>query len=356
MTLDVKAAFRAVWRVHPTIARLAGIFVGIYLMGAHDFLVFYLVHMLLKSLTALFFVDSHVLVFWRVRRISAIDLAHFPFLVAMSIASSLFIAIFYLIFIWLFDKFVAPNMIDIEFFKLYALTIFSNILMPFVGLIKARGSLLVKGLALRSQHLMTLIFIAAFVIMGFDGALLPYVWLLTSILVSLMVLLLGMYYFYKTEKTGHVIPVDWQRGKVIAQRIIGHSARRTNNRATFLATKGVMSALLGPFAGLMLKSIGFSNQSRRQQYVAKIRNKNLVSRLDDRIPESIKRSLEKNRLFRVVLTLAVLVIAVAVGLRGTLDAFLLLGLLVLASKMLSVSLRVLALDLLVSRGFGYSAS
>jgi len=320
-------------------------------MGAHDFLIFYFVHMVLKSLRALFFIDSGESVFQSIKKKSRIELSHFALLFAMSTVSSLLILVSYFTIILLFDYAVSPKTINMDFFKLYALTIIGNLLMPFAGVVQAKGNVWVKVLLLRGHHLMNLICILAFFAMGIDGALLPYVWLLTSMVMALLIFVFGIFYFANIEKIGSALSVDRMKGKMISRNIVDHSARRTNNRATFLATKGVISAFLGPFAGLALKSIRFDDRNRRKQYVAKIKDRGLVNRFDDQIPDAVKRGLANDRPFWIVLTLAVLVLVLMIVLRGTLDAFLLLGLLVLASKMMSISLRVLVLNMLISRGF-----
>lgn len=351
MKLSIWSAQQTLQRVHPTIARIIGIFAGIFIMGAHDFLIFYFVHMVLKSLTALFLVNSDILVFRFIRRRSSIDFSHFTFVFLASIISSLFILISYFGFVAVFDLFISPGTIDVEFFKLYALTIISSAISPFAGIVRAKGGNLLTLVALRGRNFLVLIFILAAFLSGIDEALLPYAWLLASLTVSFLVLGTGFYYFCMTTKTGSLFPVDWRRGGIVLRRIVGLSARRTDNRATFLATKGAMSAFLGPFAGLVLKTIRFENRGKRHQYVATIRKRGVVNRFERRIPAPVKSGLEKEHLFRGVLILAVLVLAIVVILRGTLDSFLLLGLLVLASKMMSISLRLLVLNSLVSRGF-----
>ena len=263
----------------------------------------------------------------------------------------LVILAFYFSVILFFDHVIAPDVIDIGFFTLYALTVTSNLLMPLVGVIQAKASFWVRTLVLRGRYLMTLLFIAAFVVLGFDSALLPYVWLMTSLIMSALVFSFGLYYVKNVQTAGNALPIDWTKSKTVSKDIINAGARRTSNRATFLATKGVMSAFLGPFAGLALKTIQFDNARKRKRYVAKIKKKDFVTRVGERIPNKVKHGVAEDRPFWVVLILAFVALAIMIAFKGTLDAVILLGLLMLASKMLSVSLRILVLNSLIARGF-----
>jgi len=348
MRLSVTSAISMVRRLHPTLARLAGIFAGIYLMGAHDFFIFYFVHMILKSLMALFLFDSDVSVFRNLRKYSKIETVHFAFLVLISALSSIVILLFYLCFIFFFEKIIAPGVIDVEFFKIYSLTIISCVAIPFSGVIRANSGYWVKALVLRGRNLMNLSLIIVFAIVGIDGSFVPYIWLSTGVMLSIFMIILAIYHLYHIEKSDQRI-FNSLKARTVFENTLAYSARRTNNRATFLATKGVMSAFLGPFAGLALKSINFGDQTKRQGYVNKIRNRQLVNQLDGSIPDAVKRSFAKDRPFRIGLMIASVLLAGVVALRGTLDAFLLLGLLVVVSKILSISLRVLVLNRLASR-------
>ena len=351
MRIDFKPFVSTFRRLHPTFARLAGIFAGIYVMGAHDFLIFYFVHLVLKSLGALFFIDSAENAHRAVRKKSALALSHVALLFTMSAMSTLVVLAFYFSVILLFDHVIAPDVIDVGFFTLYALTITGNLLMPLVGVIQAKATFWVRTFVLRGRYLMTLVFIAAFVFLGFNSALLPYVWLLTSLIMSALVLSFGLYYLKDVQTVGSALPIDWTKGKTVSKDIINSGVRRTSNRATFLATKGVMSAFLGPFAGLALKTIQFDNARKRERYVAKIKKKDFVSRVGERIPDKVKRGVADDRPYWVVLALAILALAIMIAFKSTLDAVILLGLLMLASKMLSVSLRILVLNSLIARGF-----
>lgn len=348
MRLELKPALGTIRRLHPTIARIAGIFAGLYLMGTHAFLAFYFVHLLLKSLKALFLLDGSIIVSHRVRKNSTIKISYFTFLTAAGVLSSLLVSISYLGSLFFFDRMISSDTIDMTFAQLYALTIVSNLIVPFAGVVRARASLWVRAFIFRGQHLMKLLFIAAFFVLEIDGALLPYVWLATSLIVSSLMLVVGLFHFMRLGPRPPSWPIEWYKIRLMWQRMIGHSARHTNNRATFLATKGVVSAFLGPFAGLALKSIRFDNEARRRRYVARIKDRDAVNRLGGRIPNAVKRGLAEDQPFWIVTGLALLILGIVVVLRGTLDALLLLGLLMVVSKMLSVSLRLLVLNWLMS--------
>lgn len=347
MTIEIKNILSLIKRLHPTFVRLIGIFVGIYLMGAHAFFLFYFIHMLLKSIGALFYLGSDVSVARQINKKGSVRINYLFFVILLNSISAIFTLFFYWLAIVLFDEFISSQAIDMDFAKFYALTTIGAILVPFAGVIKSQGSVFSKALVLRGENLMTLFFIAAFVVTGIDHAFLPYAWLSASLIMSLLMIVFGLLHLARLGSNVGNAPMDRVEKKAIWQEIITYSMRRTNSRATFLMAKGAVSAILGPFAGLVLKAIRFSDDVRRQEYFAKLRKRRLFKHFNNRVPSAVKRSISRRRALSAALILAALIVAAMMALRGILDDLLLLGLLVLVSKIVSISVRFLVLSLLV---------
>lgn len=348
MAITYGTVFNTLWRLKPTLARIAGIVAGSIVMGPHAFIRFYFVHMLLKSIKILFFFDADMNIFQTIRKEKKIRRRHFYYIVAWNTGLCLMALAAYIGAIEFFDRFVSIDLIDIKFAYVYALTIVGNLLVPYEGVIKVRGGYWLKSVALRGMHLINLVLIAGFVIAGFDGAYLPYVWLSTSMIMAILVFGFGVYLLHGAIDRGDQAPLGRALRDSIWQNVIDYSACRTRNRAVMVAARGAISAFLGPFAGLALQAIHFGDQVKRRKYMAMLKTQSLVRQTASRIPRSLTRGLTRDRLFGVVLVVALLILAFMVPLRSRLDALLLLGLLVLASKLLSVALRVLVLKALAS--------
>lgn len=347
MTIEIKNILSLIKRLHPTFVRLIGIFFGVYLMGAHAFFSFYFIHMLLKSIAALFYLDSDVNIARNIKKKIPIRIKYFSYVVLLNTISAIFILSVYVLVIVLFDKFISSQAIDMGFAKFYALTICSTILVPFAGVIKSQGSFFSKALVLRGENLMILFFIVVFVVTDIDRAFLPYAWLSASLIMSLLMIVFGLLYLARLDPDVGSAPMDRMTKKAIWQEIITYSMRRTNSRATFLMAKGAISAILGPFAGLALKAIHFSDDVRRQEYFTKLKRRRLFKHFDNRVPSAVKRSITRGRALSGALVIAALIVAAMIALRGILDDLLLLGLLVLVSKIVSISVRFLVLIFLV---------
>jgi len=348
MALARGTVFNTFWRLKPTFARIAGIVAGSYIMGPHAFARFYLVHMLLKSLKILFFFDADMNIFQTIRKEKKIRWRHFSYIIAWNAGLCLMVLVVYLGAIEFFDRFVSIDLIDVDFAYVYALTIVGNLLVPYEGVIKAKGGYWLKSIALRGMHLINLALIGGFVLAGFDGANLPYVWLSTSMIMAVLVFGAGVYLLHGVIDRGNRAPLGRALRDSIWQNVIDYSASRSRNRAVTVATRGAISAVLGPFAGLALQAIHFGDEVKRKKYMAMLKTKSLVRQATNRIPRSVTRALTRDRLFGVVLVVALLILAFIVPLRNQMDALMLLGLLVLASKLLSVALRVLVLKALTS--------
>lgn len=334
--------------MHGALLRIVCIFIGIYVMGAHAFFSFYFLNMILVSLIRFHTLDSDIDVQRMVRRDGSIGWQYLGYISSLHLITSLMILAFYWSFITFFDHKIAPGTLDMPFAKLYALIILGNLITPLTGIIRAKAPPIVQEIVLRCQYAITLVFILGFVLAGLDAALLPYVWLVSSLALTALRLGFSVYYLWRADSSSPSASLNRQKALDLWQSILALSAVRTNRRVTFLGAKAVISALLGPFASLTLRAVGFNNDAKRQRYADKAGRTWPVPQIGRRLSHSPAQKIRIEHVLFCILVASTIALSLLLAMGGSLDPFLVLGSLALSCKILAISLRALLLRKLTS--------
>ncbi|MGI9489641.1 MAG: hypothetical protein ACR2RF_27890 [Geminicoccaceae bacterium] len=334
--------------MHAALLRIICIFIGIYMMGVEAFFSFYFLHMILTSLIRFYTLDSDVDVQRMVRRKGSIGWQYLGYISSLHLITSLLILALYWSFITLFDRQIAPGTLDMGFAKLYALIILGNLITPLTGIIKAKAPQVVQEVVLRGQYAVTLACIIGFVAASVDAALLPYAWLLSSLAMAALRLGFAVQYLWGTDTKSPSTPLSRQRARDLWRSILSLSAMRTDRRVTFLGAKAVISALLGPFASLTLKAVGFNDDTKRQRYADRAGRTWPLRQLGRRLSDSPAQRISIEHVLLCILLASTVALAILLAMGGHLDPFLLLGSLALSCKILAISLRALLLRKLTS--------
>ncbi len=334
--------------MHAALVRVICIFIGIFMMGFQAFFGFYFLHMILTSLIRFYTLDSDVDVQRMVRRKGSIGWQYLGYISSLHLITSLLILALYWSFITLFDRQIAPGTLDMGFAKLYALIILGNLITPLTGIIRAKAPQSVQEVVLRGQYAATLVFIVGFMVASVDAALLPYAWLFSSLAMTALRLGFAVYYLWGADTKSSSAPLSRQKARDLWQSILSLSAVRTDKRVTFLGAKAVISALLGPFASLALKAVGFNDDAKRQRYADKAGRTWPLRQLGRRLSHSPAQRVSIEHVLLCILLASTMALALLLAMGGRLDPFLLLGSLALSCKILAISLRALLLRKLTS--------
>jgi len=346
---------RTLLRIQSTLGRIGGIAAGTIIMGPTDFLSFYFVHMFLRSLIVLFCFDTDVNVTQTIRKHKKIGLGHLAFLHGWNAILSILILVFYLATIEIFDRFVTTGFINLDFAYIYALIIIGSALRPLDGVIRSARNVWLKTMVLRGSNLLTVVLIIPFVLFGIEHHYLPYVWVCSAVIGLIMTVSIGAYMLASRIDLSDWKPPSGQTFKDILQAVVDYGATRTRNRAVMIVMRGVVAIVLGPFAGVTLSAFQFGNQNNRERYLSKFKEKKLFRKATKRAkvakkrtPAFLKWATTNDRPLYILVMLAFAIIVAIFALRDSANAIILLGMLVVASKMFGISLRIIVLTLLGS--------
>lgn len=334
--------------MHGALLRIVCIFIGIYVMGFQAFFSFYFLNMILVSLIRFHTLDSDVDVQRMVRRNGSIGWQYLGYISSLHLITSLLILAIYWSFITFFDHQIAPETLDMAFAKFYALIILGNLITPLTGIIRAKAPPIVQEVVLRGQYAVTLLCILGFLAAGMEASLLPYAWLLSSLAMTALRLGFAVHYLWRAGASSPSASLSRKRALDLWQSILSLSAVRTNKRVTFLGAKAVISALLGPFASLTLKAVGFNDDAKRQRYADKAGRTWPVPQIGRRLSHSPAQKIRIEHVLFCALLASTIALSLLLAMGGSLDPFLVLGSLALSCKILAISLRALLLRKLTS--------
>ncbi len=346
---------RTLLRIQSTLGRIGGIAAGTVIMGPYDFLSFYFVHMFLRSLIVLFSFDTDVNVTQTIRKHQKIGIGHFTFLHGCNAILVIPILLFYLTTIEIFDHFVTPGFINLDFAYMYTLIAFATILLPLDGVIRGSKNVLARTLVLRGTNILTVVLIVPFLLFGIDPDHLPYVWVCSAAITLVMSIGVGLYMLVSRIDLSSWKAPPGQTYKDVLQAVVDYGASTTRNRAIMIIVRGLVAIILGPFAGMTLSAFQFGDQNNRRKYLSKFKDRKLFRKMTKRAksanirtPSFFKWATANDRPLYFLVLVACTIAFFIYAMRDSASAIILLGMLVVASKMFGISLRIIVLTILGS--------
>jgi hypothetical protein len=345
MAIDKDAVARLCWRIGPALARIIGIVAGMLIMGVRAFLTFYMLHLFMNSINHLFALNMDKVIARNEDDDAPLDREHIRYLMVSNGLLSLLGISVYLFSIMLIQRYVSPGLLDPAFSYLYALALTVGMVKVHETVVELRGQPVLRFIILKGAHVTRLILIASFVLSTIEPIYLPWVWLVNAILISLSIFTYGEHLLRQNARPSDEGPACRTS---LWQEIFRHSARKTRNRAVMVLFRGMISPVFGPLAGFALQVFNLNNQRQRAKYTELVARQSIYQWLRLRLPERVVAHLRSDRPFQIVMILA-LAILVAIGfLRGRIEDIYLFGLIVVAAKMLSVSARIIVLEILTA--------